>query len=66
MHREVKSHQESPKRRKERAVVLSANGREKPDAVVVNGKTERHPEGAYYIEWFGITPRVGTVSTSAA
>src|SRR5260370_20099774 len=32
-------------------VVLSANGRVKPDAVLVNGKPERHPEGAYYFEW---------------
>ena len=32
-------------------VVLSANGRVKPDVVVVNGKEERHPEGAYYLEW---------------
>jgi integrase/recombinase XerD len=32
-------------------VVLSANGRVKPDAVLVNGKTERHEEGAYYLEW---------------
>ena len=32
-------------------VVLSANGRIKPDAVIVNGKQERHPEGAYYLEW---------------
>jgi len=27
-------------------VVLSANGRVKPDVVLVNGKEERHPEGA--------------------
>src|ERR1700732_1761903 len=33
------------------AVVLSTNGRGKPDVVVVNGKEERHPEGAYYLEW---------------
>jgi integrase/recombinase XerD len=33
------------------AVVLSTNGRVKPDVVVVNGKEERHPEGAYYLEW---------------
>jgi integrase len=33
------------------AVVLSANGRVKPDVVIVNGKEERHPEGAYYLEW---------------
>jgi integrase len=32
-------------------VVLSANGRVKPDYVHVNGRTERHPEGAYYLEW---------------
>ena len=32
-------------------VVLSANGRVKPDLVIVNGKQERHPEGAYYLEW---------------
>jgi integrase/recombinase XerD len=29
----------------------SANGRVKPDGVVVNGKEERHLEGAYYLEW---------------
>jgi len=33
------------------AVVLSANGRVKPDFVVVNGREEKHPEGAYYLEW---------------
>jgi hypothetical protein len=33
------------------SVVVSANGRIKPDAVLVNGKEERHPEGAYYLEW---------------
>jgi integrase/recombinase XerD len=32
-------------------VVLSLNGRVKPDAVLVNGKAEHHPEGAYYLEW---------------
>jgi integrase/recombinase XerD len=32
-------------------VVLAANGRVKPDLVLVNGKPERHPEGAYYLEW---------------
>ncbi|MBZ5665596.1 MAG: hypothetical protein LAO30_13420 [Acidobacteriia bacterium] len=30
-------------------VVVSANGRIKPDAVMVNGKQERHTEGAYYL-----------------
>ena len=29
----------------------SANGRVKPDQVLVNGKPEKHPEGAYYLEW---------------
>ncbi len=32
-------------------VVLSTNGRVKPDVVLVNTKEERHPEGAYYLEW---------------
>jgi integrase len=32
-------------------VVLSANGRVKPDVVLVNGQEERHIEGAYYLEW---------------
>jgi integrase/recombinase XerD len=32
-------------------VALSANGRVKPDFVIVNGQQERHPEGAYYLEW---------------
>jgi integrase/recombinase XerD len=32
-------------------VVLSANGRVKPDLVIVTGKQETHKEGAYYLEW---------------
>jgi integrase/recombinase XerD len=32
-------------------VLLSVNGRVKPDVVFVDGKEERHPEGAYYLEW---------------
>ncbi|MGB9283929.1 MAG: tyrosine-type recombinase/integrase [Candidatus Sulfotelmatobacter sp.] len=32
-------------------VLLSANGRVKPDVVVVSGKEEKHSEGAYYLEW---------------
>ncbi|HMD16307.1 MAG TPA: tyrosine-type recombinase/integrase [Terriglobales bacterium] len=39
-------------------VVLSANGRVKPDAVLVNGKPERHMEGAYYLEWSEGSKRV--------
>ena len=30
-------------------VVLSPNGRIKPDTVLVNGIPERHPEGSYYL-----------------
>jgi integrase/recombinase XerD len=33
-------------------VVLSANGRIKPDVVLVGDREERHPEGAYYISWY--------------
>ena len=32
-------------------VVLSPNGRVKPDLVTVSGRPERHSEGAYYLEW---------------
>jgi integrase/recombinase XerD len=31
--------------------VITSNGRIKQDMVVVNGKEERHPEGAYYLDW---------------
>lgn len=33
-------------------VALSANGRVKPDVVLLAGAQERHPEGNYYIEWY--------------
>jgi len=33
-------------------VVEAANGRVKPDYVAVNGAQEKHPEGAYYLEWY--------------
>ena len=32
-------------------VVVSPNGRIKPDLVIVSGQHEKHPEGAYYLEW---------------
>jgi len=39
-------------------VVLAANGRVRPDLVTVNGKEERHPEGAYYLEWWAGSKRI--------
>lgn len=40
-------------------VVLTLNGRVKPDLVLVDGKQERHPEGLYYIEyWQGSNKRI--------
>jgi integrase/recombinase XerD len=53
MHREVNltKRVQTPQGMRYCPVVLSANGRVKPDAVLVKGKPERHPEGAYYIEW---------------
>jgi integrase/recombinase XerD len=39
-------------------VALSANGRIKPDVALVNGREERHPEGAYYLEWRDGTKRI--------
>ncbi|HEV2400512.1 MAG TPA: hypothetical protein VGS27_26475 [Candidatus Sulfotelmatobacter sp.] len=32
-------------------VVTSANGRVKPDVLIVDGKEEKHSEGCYHIEW---------------
>jgi hypothetical protein len=42
---------ETPRGARFCSVVLSANGRVKPDWVHVNGKQERHPEGCYYLDW---------------
>jgi integrase/recombinase XerD len=39
-------------------VILSANGRVKPDLVIVTGKQETHKEGAYYLEWRECSKRV--------
>jgi hypothetical protein len=47
--------------------VLSANGRIRPDWVLVNGREERHPEGAYYLEWRQGTKRIRlSIGTDAA
>jgi integrase/recombinase XerD len=32
-------------------IVLASNGRIRPDLVLIDGRPERHPEGAYYLEW---------------
>jgi integrase/recombinase XerD len=51
-------------------VVLAANGRIRPDVVMVHGKPERHTEGAYYLEWREGSKRirlsVGKDATDAA
>ncbi|MCU1299801.1 MAG: hypothetical protein JWQ87_85 [Candidatus Sulfotelmatobacter sp.] len=39
-------------------VVISANGRIRPDWVLLNCGEERHPEGAYYLEWHEDTKRI--------
>jgi integrase/recombinase XerD len=39
-------------------VIVSANGRLRPDYVLVVDKEERHPEGAYYLEWYEGSRRV--------
>jgi integrase len=38
--------------------VIAANGRVKPDYVLVVDKEERHSEGAYYLEWYEGARRV--------
>jgi integrase len=48
-------------------VIFSANGRVKPDTVLVNGKPENHKEGAYYLEWYeGEKRRRESVGKNAA
>ena len=32
-------------------VVVGPNGRIKPDSVMVDGRQDKHPEGAYYLDW---------------
>ena len=68
MHREVNltKRVQTPQGMRYCPVVLSANGRVKPDAVLVNGKPERHPEGAYYIEWHDNGRRVGKDAADAS
>jgi len=39
-------------------VVIAMNGRVRADLVIVNGQEERHPEGAYYLEWWNGSKRV--------
>jgi len=39
-------------------VILSSNGRIKPDWVTVDGFEQKHPEGSYYIEWYDGPKRV--------
>src|SRR6266581_4784017 len=39
-------------------VVLAMNGRVRADLVIVNGKEERHPKGAYYLEWWERSKRI--------
>ncbi len=38
--------------------VIALNGRVKPDWILVGGKEERHPEGAYYLEWYEGSKRI--------
>ena len=48
-------------------VLLSANGRVKPDTVLINGRAEVHKEGAYYLEWYeGEKRRRESVGKNAA
>ena len=46
--------------------VLSGNGRIKSDIVLVAGREEKHPEGAYYIEWRDPKRKREKVGTDAA
>lgn len=47
-------------------VALSANGRIRPDVVIVNGKEERHPTGSYYLDYRENGKRIRAVSGTLA
>ena len=49
---------QTPKGLRYCTVVLAMNGRVRADLVIVNGQEERHPEGAYYLEWWNGSKRV--------
>jgi len=42
---------DTPEGRRFCPVILSPNGRIKPDWVQVDERAEKHPEGAYYLDW---------------
>lgn len=42
---------DTPEGRRFCPVILSSNGRIKPDWVQVDEREEKHPEGAYYLDW---------------
>jgi integrase/recombinase XerD len=46
-----REHRSNPIRPSYAPVVISANGRIKPNAVVLDGKEERHGTGSYYLDW---------------
>jgi hypothetical protein len=42
---------ETPEGRRYCPAIIAANGRVKPNWVLVNGKPEKHEYGIYYLEW---------------
>jgi len=42
---------DTPEGKRYNPVIVGPNGRIKPDWVMVNDRQERHPEGAYYLDW---------------
>jgi hypothetical protein len=58
---------ETPKGWRYCRVAFSANGRVKPDVVIIDGREERHLGGAYYLSWReGSKQRRLSVGKSAA
>ena len=60
---------DTPEGRRYCPVILGAGGRVKPDWVMVDDRQEKHPEGAYYLDWTEDGKRrrmaVGTDATAA-
>jgi integrase/recombinase XerD len=42
---------DTPEGKRYCSVVVGPNGRIKPDWVMIDDRPEKHPEGAYYLDW---------------
>ena len=57
---------DTPEGRRYYPAIITANGRAKPNWVLVNGRPEKYESGVYYLEWYENGKRwVGNVRAKA-